>query len=90
MHLVLSPERVHAGATVEVAGLTPAPPMTEHRQDSPVPGPDPESRAWLLELRSLFTLAGTQSLDELVVGRDPAVGGEGHELEAGAEHLAIR
>ena len=30
------------------------------------------------------------SLDELVVGRDPAVGGEDHELEAGAEHLAIR
>ena len=30
------------------------------------------------------------SLDELVVGRYPAVGGEDHELEAGAEHLAIR
>ena len=30
------------------------------------------------------------SLDELVVGRDPAVGGEDHELEAGADHLAIR
>jgi hypothetical protein len=30
------------------------------------------------------------SLDELVVGRYAAVGGEDHELEAGAEHLAIR
>ena len=30
------------------------------------------------------------SFDELVVGRYPAVGREDHELEAGAEHLAIR
>ena len=29
------------------------------------------------------------SLDELVVGRDPAVGGEDHELEAHCGHLAI-
>ena len=37
-----------------------------------------------------WTERGSPLLDELVVGRDPAVGGEDHELEAGAEHLAIR
>ena len=45
---------------------------------------DPERDAVRLDRRH------RASLDELVVGRDPAVGGEDHELEAGAEHLAIR
>src|SRR5262245_50356586 len=30
------------------------------------------------------------SLDELVVGLDPAVSGQDHEFQADAEHLAIR
>ena len=45
-------------------------------------------------MRERFAIAdnrpSSRSLDELIVGRDPAVGGEDHELEAGAEHLATR
>jgi RNA polymerase sigma-70 factor, ECF subfamily len=43
---------MNAGATVEVARRPLSIPMTEHSEAPPVPGPDPESRAWLLELRS--------------------------------------
>ena len=41
------------GATVErPAGLAPAPAMSQRSEAPPVPGPDAESRAWLLGLRA--------------------------------------
>ena len=54
--------------------------------------PHRDNHALLVGVDHLIDLntSSSRSLDELVVGRDPAVGGEDHELEAGAEHLAIR
>ena len=50
---MLNPLATAAGATVETrAGPPPAPPMSEHSEAPPVPGPDAESRAWVVGLRA--------------------------------------
>jgi RNA polymerase sigma-70 factor, ECF subfamily len=50
---VLNPAATDAGATVErSAGPSPAPAMSQRSEAPPVPGPDAESRAWLLGLRA--------------------------------------
>jgi RNA polymerase sigma-70 factor (ECF subfamily) len=50
---MLNPPVATAGATVEAhAGPVPAGPMSERSEAPPVPGPDAESRAWLLGLSS--------------------------------------
>ena len=42
----------NVGATVGIAGIRPATFMTEDSEAPPVPGPDAQSRAWLLDLGS--------------------------------------
>ena len=50
---MLRPAATDLGATVESpAGPPPAPSMSERSEAQPVPGPDAESRAWLLGLRA--------------------------------------
>jgi RNA polymerase sigma-70 factor (ECF subfamily) len=50
---VLSPAATAVGATVGVAaGPPPAPALSQRSEAPPVPGPDAESRAWLLGLRA--------------------------------------
>ena len=50
---MLNPAATDAAATVErVAGPPPAPAMTQPSEAPPVPGPDAESRGWLVGLRA--------------------------------------
>jgi RNA polymerase sigma-70 factor (ECF subfamily) len=50
---MLNPAATAAGATVErAAGPPPAPTMNQRSEAPPVPGPDAESRAWVLDLRA--------------------------------------
>jgi RNA polymerase sigma-70 factor, ECF subfamily len=48
----MRPVSTNVGATVEIAGIRPATVMTEDSEAPPVPGPDAQSRAWLLDLRA--------------------------------------
>jgi RNA polymerase sigma-70 factor (ECF subfamily) len=50
---MLNPAATGVGATVEpAAGRPPAPAMSDRSEAPPVPGPDAESRAWVLGLRA--------------------------------------
>lgn len=50
---MLNPAATAVGATIErAAGPPPAPAMSQRAEAPPVPGPDAESRAWLLGLRA--------------------------------------